>query len=81
MKKFKFAVLIIFLITGLNNYAQQAPSNQNKVKVTGRVLEKVTKQPLEYATISITAPNETKIIAGGITNPNQPLCPKPNFLL
>ena len=69
MKKFKFAVLIIFLFTGLNNYAQQAPSNQNKVKVTGRVLEKVTKQPLEYATISITAPNETKIIAGGITNP------------
>ena len=69
MKKFKFAVLIIFLITGLNNYAQQAPSNQNKVKVTGRVLEKMTKQPLEYATISITAPNETKIIAGGITNP------------
>lgn len=29
----------------------------------------MTKQPLEYATISITAPNETKIIAGGITNP------------
>lgn len=69
MKKFKFAVLIIFLFTGLYNYAQQVPSNQNKVKVAGRVLEKMTKQPLEYATVSITAPNQTKIIAGGITNP------------
>ena len=69
MKKLKFAVLIVFLFSGLYNYAQQTPSSQNKVKVTGKVLEKVTKQPLEYATISITAPNETKIIAGGITNP------------
>jgi outer membrane receptor for ferrienterochelin and colicins len=69
MKKLKFAVLIVFLFSGLYNYAQQSPSSQNKVKVTGKVLEKVTKQPLEYATISITASNDTKVIAGGITNP------------
>lgn len=69
MKKLKFAVLILFLFSGLYNYAQQSPSSQNKVKVTGKVLEKVTKQPLEYATISITASNDTKVIAGGITNP------------
>jgi outer membrane receptor for ferrienterochelin and colicins len=69
MKKIKFAVLIVFLFSGLYNYAQQSPSSQNKVKVTGKVLEKVTKQPLEYATISITASNDTKVIAGGITNP------------
>ncbi|PXY45958.1 outer membrane beta-barrel family protein [Flavobacterium hydrophilum] len=69
MKKIKFAILILFLFSGLWNYAQQPPSGQNKVKVTGKVLEKVSKQPLEYATISITASNDTKVIAGGITNP------------
>ena len=69
MKKIKFAILILFMLSGLCNYAQQPPSGQAKVKVTGKVLEKVSKQPLEYATISITATNETKVIAGGITNP------------
>ncbi len=68
MKKIKFAVLLVFLFTSFYNYSQQAPGG-NKVKVTGKVLEKVSKQPLEYATISITAPNDTKVIAGGITNP------------
>lgn len=69
MKKIKFAILTLLLLSGLCNYAQYPPSGQNKVKVTGKVLEKVTKQPLEYATISITPVNQTKVIAGGITNP------------
>jgi outer membrane receptor protein involved in Fe transport len=68
MKKMKFAVLLVLLFTSFYNYAQQPPAG-NKVKVTGKVFEKVSKQPLEYATISITAPNDTKVIAGGITNP------------
>ena len=67
MKRNKIALLIILLFTSLYNFAQQVP--QNKVKITGKVLEKVTKQPLEYATISITLPNDTKVITGGITNP------------
>jgi outer membrane receptor for ferrienterochelin and colicins len=69
MKKIKFAVLLVFLFTSFYNYAQQPPGGKNKVKVTGKVFEKVSKQPLEYATISIMAPNDTKVIAGGITNP------------
>jgi len=69
MKKIKFAVLLVFLFTSFYNYSQQGPGGKNKVKVTGKVYEKVSKQPLEYATISITAPNDTKVIAGGITNP------------
>lgn len=66
MKKIKFTVMLILLFSAI--YAQQPP-NQNKVKITGKILEKITKQPLEYATISIMAPNETKVITGGITNP------------
>ena len=69
MKKIKFAVLLVLFFTSFYNYAQQAPAGKNKVKVTGKVFEKVSKQPLEYATISIMAPNDTKVIAGGITNP------------
>jgi outer membrane receptor protein involved in Fe transport len=69
MKKIKFAVLLVLFLTSFYNYAQQAPPAKNKVKVTGKVFEKVSKQPLEYATISIMAPNDTKVIAGGITNP------------
>ena len=57
------------LFTSFYNHAQQGPPANNKVKVTGKVFEKISKQPLEYATISITAPNDTKVIAGGITNP------------
>ncbi|MGO4770367.1 TonB-dependent receptor domain-containing protein [Flavobacterium sp. W22_SRS_FK3] len=69
MKKFKIAILFIFLFSGIYNYAQERTTSQNKVKVTGKVLEKVTKQPLEYATVTISLPNEAKVVAGGITNP------------
>lgn len=68
MKKIKLALLLVLFFTSFYNYAQQPPAG-SKVKVTGKVFEKVSKQPLEYATISITAPNDTKVIAGGITNP------------
>ena len=68
MKKIKFALILVFLFTSFYNYAQQPPAG-NKVKVSGKVFEKVSKQPLEYATISITLPNDTKVISGGITNP------------
>ncbi|WP_149206546.1 outer membrane beta-barrel family protein [Flavobacterium johnsoniae] len=69
MKQINFAVMLVLFLTGFYNYAQQGSPAKNKVKVTGKVFEKVTKQPLEYATISIMAPNDTKVIAGGITNP------------
>ncbi|MRX68781.1 Outer membrane receptor for ferrienterochelin and colicins [Flavobacterium resistens] len=69
MKKIKFAVLLVLFFTSFYNYAQQAPPGRNKVKVTGKVLEKVSKQPLEYAIISFKAPNNTKVVADGVTNP------------
>lgn len=69
MKQFRFAVVLVFLFTSFYNYAQQPPNGKNKVKITGKVFEKISKQPLEYATISIMNPNDTKVLAGGITNP------------
>ncbi|MEN2398663.1 outer membrane beta-barrel family protein [Flavobacterium sp. MC2016-06] len=69
MKKMKIAVMLVLFFTSFYNYAQQAPPARNKVKVTGKVFEKVTKQPLEYAIISMMAPNDTKVVASASTNP------------
>jgi outer membrane receptor for ferrienterochelin and colicins len=69
MKQIKFAVLLVFFFASYYTYAQQAQLPKTKVKVTGKVFEKISKQPLEYATISIMAPNDPKVVAGGITNP------------
>lgn len=65
----KIAVMLVLFFTSFYNYAQQAPPARNKVKVTGKVFEKVTKQPLEYAIISMMAPNDTKVVASASTNP------------
>jgi hypothetical protein len=39
-----------------------------KIKLKGTVVEKMSKQPLEYATISLLNPISAKIEGGGITN-------------
>ena len=67
---------LMLLLGILTTYAQ--PGNKevsNKestiskdVTITGKVLDKETKEPLEYATISFFNKQENKIVAGGITN-------------
>ena len=66
MKKIHYALLFLILITSLNNYAQDGSAK--KIKITGKVIEKISKQPLEYATITILNPNNPKAVAGGITD-------------
>lgn len=43
---------------------------QNKIKVTGKVVEKESNIPLEYATVTFKLTNNDSIIDGGITDPN-----------
>ena len=50
-----------------NNYSQQRPQIA-KIKIKGTVIEKTSKQPLEYATITFVNPEYPKAISGGITN-------------
>ncbi|MBD3580900.1 TonB-dependent receptor domain-containing protein [Flavobacterium selenitireducens] len=45
-----------------------ATANAQKVKVSGKITEKTTKQPLEYATVTFLKPGDTKPVAGGITD-------------
>ena len=67
MKKLKFAITFVLLCTSLLNFAQTRPITK-KIKITGTVVEKVSKQPLEYATITFVNPKNPKSITGGITN-------------
>lgn len=41
-----------------------------RIKVTGTILDKTSKKPLEYATIRLTNNRNPKIIGGGITDSN-----------
>ncbi|TRX38318.1 outer membrane beta-barrel family protein [Flavobacterium restrictum] len=75
MKKTKLIASFILLLVSYLNFAQgQRPDQQQilqpttKLKITGKVVEKVSKQPLEYATITFKNPTNPKAIAGGITN-------------
>ena len=66
MKKINAIALITLFLNSLAFIGQQAPIA--KLKVTGKVIEKTSKQPLEYATITLRLPNNVKAISGGITN-------------
>ncbi|PJJ08508.1 outer membrane receptor for ferrienterochelin and colicin [Flavobacterium sp. 1] len=68
MKNFKFTVALLFLFLGLSNFAQQRPPAFNKVKVTGKIVDKKSNQPLEDAIITLKNQKNPKAISGGITN-------------
>lgn len=68
MKNLKIIYLLLLLLSSLNHYSQQKPQAP-KVKITGKIIDKGSKQPLEYATITMTTGNSTKSMGGGITNP------------
>lgn len=67
MKNLKFFLTLALLFTTLLNYSQQRPDGK-KVKVTGKVIEKGSNQPLEYSTISLINTTTNKVTAGGITD-------------
>ncbi|UQD57325.1 TonB-dependent receptor [Flavobacterium sp. K5-23] len=68
-KRMKFVVTLTFLFTFLCNFAQSGPPAKEKIRITGKVIDKISNQPLEYATITLINPKNPKAIAGGITNP------------
>ncbi|NHM06938.1 TonB-dependent receptor [Flavobacterium sp. CYK-4] len=64
MSDFKYSLLLLFFPLFL---LAQKPEGR-KIKISGTIIEKTTKQPLEYATITFTNTKNPKIIGGGITN-------------
>lgn len=67
MKKIKSVLILVLVFTSLFTFAQPGAAG-SKIKISGKVVEKVSKQPLEYATITFMLPNDSKPVAGGITN-------------
>ncbi len=65
MRNLKF-LLFLLLFTSIT-FAQDNPERK-KVKITGTIIEKTSKQPLEYATITFINTRNPKAIGGGITN-------------
>ena len=68
MKKLQFVLTFLFLIISFLNFAQGKPPF-SKIRISGKVIEKVSKQTLEYATITFMNAESPKAVAGGITNP------------
>ena len=68
MKKINAIALIVLFLSSILSFGQQAPIVKAKLKVTGKVIEKTSRQPLEYATITLRLPNNPKAVSGGITN-------------
>ncbi len=58
-------ILFSFLFTFLSFTTIQA---QKDVTITGKVIDKATGQPLEYATVAFFSKAENRIVTGGITD-------------
>lgn len=75
MKKIILAILAIGIFVDSLNAQPKNTNTENRplkitkgVLVTGKVIDKETKEPLEYATISFLSIKEGEVIAGGITD-------------
>ena len=67
MKKSKFLISAFFYFIAIFAFSQSNP-NATKIKITGTIIEKLSKQPLEYATITFINSKSLKTLGGGITN-------------
>lgn len=67
MKNIKLLLTIGLLLSTILNYSQEKPGFK-KIKITGKIVDKATNQPLEYATVTMINVANEKSIAGGITD-------------
>lgn len=67
MKNLLALVSLVFFFNSLEIFSQerQAPK---KINVKGKVIDKTTSQPLEYATIVLQNAKRPEMVTGGITN-------------
>jgi outer membrane receptor for ferrienterochelin and colicins len=68
--KLNYYLTFTLLFTFLVGFAQQRSGPaMERIKITGTVIEKMGKRPLEYATVTLINSKTAKVVAGGITNP------------
>lgn len=66
MRQLQSFVFLFALFFANMSFAQQ--SNTPKVKVAGKVIDKITSQPLEYTTITFSEVGNPSAVSGGITD-------------
>jgi outer membrane receptor protein involved in Fe transport len=70
MNKLKLTIFFIglFVSTSIAQQRQGQRGEKREVKITGKVIDKDSNQPLEYATIAFYSKQQNKIVTGGITD-------------
>ncbi|AIJ37705.1 carboxypeptidase-like regulatory domain-containing protein [Flavobacterium psychrophilum] len=56
------------LLLSISTLFAQLKTESKKITITGKIIEKATSLPLEYATITLKKPNTTQALFGGITD-------------
>lgn len=66
----KFIQKALFLVTlfGLSSVFAQQKQDGKKVVLTGKVIEKSTSLPLDYATVTLIGFNSNQVVSGGVTD-------------
>jgi len=67
MRIIKLLFTITLFFNSFLNYSQEKPQVA-KIKVSGKVIDKISNQPLEYSTVSLINTKTNKVTAGGITD-------------
>ncbi len=67
MKKFHYLLSAFILFASISVFGQGKPERA-KIAITGKIIEKTSKLPLEYATITFKNAKNPKLIFGGITD-------------
>ncbi|MEO8234114.1 MAG: outer membrane beta-barrel family protein [Flavobacterium sp.] len=58
----------LFFLLGISTLFAQEKTDSKKIILTGKIIEKSTSLPLEYATITFRKPNAAQAVSGGITD-------------
>ena len=64
MKHIHSIILICFI--SLSAFGQQRSTGQGTI--TGQLLEEASNTPLEFATVSLLSPTDSKVVTGGISD-------------
>lgn len=67
MKNFQFLLSFLFTIISITAFSQENPTG-GKVKVSGKITDKATGQPLEYTTVTLLNQQNPSSVSGGMTD-------------
>ena len=67
MRKLQYLLSALVLLLSITVFGQERPE-RTKIAITGKIIEKTSKLPLEYATITLKNNKNPKLIFGGITD-------------